>query len=278
MIDYTALVRQVIADASKRVPALAHIDASRVAVMAASRGGLGRTGNLALCYGLRGRFDEAESAACDTGADGCGEPVFTLWVRGRRSRRAVAVSGWFLHRWPRVMRAGRECRYLIALRMPRMLTHAPLETIFHELHHIGRGFDGRLSPERHGAPFDRAVKYLAGQWRECGDPELVRRASMRLDELEAEFGAVVAECAPAHFTMPLVEAADAPEPYETAIARLHPGFTLARSYEVVAPKTSRAAAPRLIDEGALRLRHVTREGTAALPRALAKYARIEVAS
>lgn len=256
MLLYTGLANQIVRDIARRVREFRHLDPERIAILAAARCTGGVNGNLATCYGLR---QEAR-------------PTFSIWTRPR-SKQIVAVTRWFAYRTPRVRLAGREMSYLILLRMPRMLRSAPLQTLVHELYHISESFDTGMRPVRHGATFDREVRRLTAAWLARATGELPRLAQMRFYELQREFGAVLAEGAPARFTIPLVEEVEPPESYAAGVARLYPGHTLARGYEIREIEATPADAPRYVSENNLDLRCVNASGSEKMPAAFARYSR-----
>lgn len=161
MLLYTALVARAIGDMTRTVPELGHIDPCVVAVLAAPRAGAARSGNLAQCCAL------------------CEPEIESLnyWYRPG-SRQVVRVTPWFRRVNTRVEFGGRAMRYIVLLRLPRMLSHEPVETIVHELLHIGPRCDGRLRRMRHGRRFDAAVGVMAARWRAAGDPALVEALDM----------------------------------------------------------------------------------------------------
>ena len=256
MLLYTDLAQQIVRDIARRVRDFRHLDPDRIAILAAARCTGGTNGNLATCYGLR---QEAR-------------PTFSIWTRSR-SRQIIAVTRWFMYRTPRVRLAGREMSYLILLRMPRMLRSTPLQTLVHELYHINEAFDTGMRPMRHGASFDREVRRLMALWLERASGDLPRLAQMRFYELQREFGAILAEGVPGKFTIPLVEEAGGPESYADGVARLYPGHTLARGYEVRPIETTPEDAPRYVSENNLDLRHVNASGSEKMPAAFARYSR-----
>ncbi|HOE97905.1 MAG TPA: hypothetical protein PLS90_03820 [Candidatus Sumerlaeota bacterium] len=257
MLLYTDLVRDIARDVARRVPDLAHIDADRIAFLAAARCTSHRTGNLAICYGLNRQA----------------EPTFSVWVR-RGTRKVIAVSGWVQMRVPRVYINGREMSYLILLRLPRLLRQNPLETIIHELYHISEGFDRRMRPARHGALFDREVRRLMNVWLANARGDLPRLAQMTLRQLEGEFGAVLAQGVPSNFRLPIVEPVRGPESYQRAVPRLYPGHSLAALYQVrPAQQLSPEETPRVLTERDLVLRHYHTRGVERVPAEFTRYSR-----
>lgn len=255
MLIYTDLVKEIIADMAARVDGLRRLEPDRIIVAAAGRWAGSTWGNLATCMGL-GR-----------GA----EPTFSIWVRGR-SKKVIEVSHWYRLEPVEIEFDGHDGRYLILLRMPRYLKHDPLETIVHELFHIGERFDGRLRAMRHGKLFDWHVKRYMQEWLERTDPRLAELARMDLRALSARFGSIVARRLPARFSPTIAVHADPPCSYEEAIESQWPGFRLARRYQVRPEELTPPSAPRKITERDCTLRSYTDEGSAEVSPSLVRYA------
>lgn len=249
MINYTDLAERLVADIAARVPDFAHVDPARVAVVAAPRHAGGAWGNLACCASLRDR----------------GEPTFSAWVR-RGTRTIVEVSTWHVVAPPKVVFEDRPRRYLIVVRLPRHLEHDPLETLVHEMFHVGERFDGALRPVRHGKTFDLAVRRLMRDWLRRADPELAELAVMRFAELRAKFGPVVARTLPSAFRSTLRERVDPPLDYERAVAERYPTLRLAPDFRVRTLASSPAKVPREITERDCSLRMFHPEGACVLGR------------
>ena len=256
MLNYTDLADQVMRDATHRVRDLGHIDPDRVAVLAAARCSSQHTGNLANCCGLRNEP----------------RPTFSIWTRNG-SRQIVAVSQWFQAVVPRVRLGGRQMTYLIQLRMPRILLTNPLETLIHELYHIGVEFDGRMRPVRHGAFFDAEVRRLMQAWLRVAPRELARQAQLTFPQLVREHGAVVGLGIPTSFKVPYMEALAAPEPYAAGVERLYPGYRLAAGWQIRRGQLNKTEPLTVLSEKDLVLRHYDREGTRRLPRIYTRYTR-----
>ena len=172
--DFTTHVAAVAADMTVRVPRLRHIDMTRVAVSF-------RQTRVASAHGMY---------ACMTPlrfADGA-------TVSLRRGRN------WGL---PRVYDgAGREMFYILSFYLPRFLDlkfRDKLETIAHELWHIGPKFDGDL--RRHAGrcfahghsqkAYDALVVELVDEWLAAGPPaELYDFLRLSFQELAARHGRV----------------------------------------------------------------------------------------
>ncbi len=175
--DFTAAMRSVCTDMTKRVDALSHIDMEQVAV------GYRQT-RRAVSHGLQAsltplRFEQGES---------------------------VGKVG--LHRYvcPRLYRSdGVECLYLLNFYLPRFFEHPfeeKLTTITHELWHIGPAMDGDLRRHEgrcyaHGTSqkeFDRHAADLARQWLDADPPSgLYAFLERSFEELVAEHGSVVGD-------------------------------------------------------------------------------------
>lgn len=202
MILYTRLAWLALCNMVRTVPELGHIQPEKVAVVAASRSGTSRYGNLAQCIGLGGP-----------------EHLDLQYWYLRGSRQVVKITPWFRRENARLCLDGTDMAYLIRLRLPRLLDHHPLETLLHELVHIGPAFDGRIRRMRHGKRFDATVEHITRCWRREGDSELVEALAMNQKELEAKWGAIVALCFRESFVHPrIVPAPDGP-PVES-----HPDF------------------------------------------------------
>jgi hypothetical protein len=172
--DFTAAIRVICADMTRRLPELAHIDMQRVAV------GVCQTRNGA----LHGVFATLTPLRFEGG-----EAVKML--RGRRRR----IQPLHDH-------AGQEFLYLLNFYLPRFM-NLPLEeklsTITHELWHIGPSFDGDL--RRHAGrcyahghsqrKYDAQMDRLTQQWLAADPPHhLYEFLESAFDELAAEHGGV----------------------------------------------------------------------------------------
>lgn len=175
--DFTAAVRTVCTDMTRRLPALGHVDMRRVAV------GYRQTRS-AVSHGLQASLTPLRFE----GGAAVGR------VRGRRYGCARVFD-----------RAGVECLYVLNFYLPRFLDH-PLEekltTITHELWHVGPRMDGDLRRHdgrcyAHGGSqrvFDAHAARLAREWLAAGPPEgLVALIEPTFRELIAAHGAVVGD-------------------------------------------------------------------------------------
>ena len=232
MILYTSLVHQAIRDMAQTVPALRHVDARRVAVVAAARVSAKRYGNLAQCYALR----EPESAN------------LSYWYHPR-DRRVVRATSWFRHENTRVTLHGAEMLYVILLRLPRLLEHDPLETIVHELIHVSPDFDGRSHRLPHGKRFNRLVEGCVRDWRREGDTRLAEALEMNFEALNARWGSLTGQSFASPFVSPRVRPVPDPPPLES-----HPDFRRKRlkcdpaAVEIVPPKWTPDSVPARLTE------------------------------
>jgi hypothetical protein len=238
-----------------RVRDLSHIDPERVFIVANARCTARQTGNLAHCCGLRNDL----------------RPTFSIWAHDG-SRQIVAVSQWFRAVVPRVRIEGRPMLYMIQLRLPRILLTNPLETLIHELYHIGQQFDGQMRPVRHGAFFDSEVRRLMVEWQRSVGGELPRLAQMTFGQLVGEFRAVVAKGLPANFKLPYLEPIVAPESYRAGVERQYPGYRLAPNFEMRRIELNAVEPLRVLTERDLILRHYDRRGARRLPSIYSRYA------
>src|SRR5262249_47189019 len=108
-------------------------------------------------------------------------------------------SQWFQTVNPKVRVRGRSMLYLIQLRLPRILLRHPLETLIHELYHIGERFDGSMRPVRHGEFFDSEVRRLTRLWLRSAKGELPRLAQMTFPQLLREHRTLLGLSLPANF-------------------------------------------------------------------------------
>ena len=117
-LDFTAYIRRVCTDITRRCPPLAHIDPE--SVLFSFTPARNRS-----AYGLQARVTPMR---------------FRNGYTARRSRGTVyQVQRYFVD--------GREMLYLVTFCLPRFLDQTfeeKLITIFHELYHIGERFDGDL--------------------------------------------------------------------------------------------------------------------------------------
>ncbi|MFP4379390.1 MAG: hypothetical protein ACLFUS_02720 [Candidatus Sumerlaeia bacterium] len=185
MILYTELARRAIADMSRTVQPLRHIDPDHVCVMAANRLSRSRYGNLAQCYALREKLSRD----------------LQYWYNPR-NRHIVKITPWVLRKNVSIELGGQAMLYMILLRLPRLLGYNPLETLIHELIHIAPAFDGSLREARHGKRFDRMVHACMREWRRCGDRELVAAMDCDYETLTREYGSLAGSTFGSRFVTP----------------------------------------------------------------------------
>lgn len=215
MIIYTDLVSRIIEDIARKVPAFSHIEPDRVAVAAAPRWAGSRHGELAKCVSLH--HDR--------------EPSFYVWVRpGTRS--IISVSPWYHTKPAELHMNGVKCKYLVRLTMPRFFNDNPVETIIHELYHIGEKFDGSLRDARHGHAYDRQVFILMGQWLARANPKLAEIAQLRMHDLQRRYGSILARSLPSSYHEILTKRAPAPFSYEKGVQMFYPSYTLAKNFTI----------------------------------------------
>ncbi len=188
--DFTCAIKAVCDDMARRLPALAHIDMSRVAVgfcQARKRVPHGLQASLTPL-----RFEGGARATVE---------------RGRRYTCQSILAP-----------DGREYLYLLNFYLPRFLDHSlgeKLTTVIHELWHISPQFDGDLRRHEgrcyvHGPSqrdFDRSAAKLAGQWL-AGDPPTTLYDFLRYDfrQLQARYGSVYGQRYPSPKLLPLADA------------------------------------------------------------------------
>jgi hypothetical protein len=172
--DFTAAMRQVCVDMTRRLPDLAHIDMPQVAIGVCQTRNGAMHGVFATLTPLRFEGGRADKT-----------------VRGRRHRIQPLIDA-----------GGQEFLYLLNFYLPRFM-NLPLEeklsTITHELWHIGPHFDGDL--RRHAGrcyahghsqrKYDAQMDRLTQQWLALDPPHtLYEFLELTFDELKAEHHAV----------------------------------------------------------------------------------------
>jgi hypothetical protein len=151
-------MRALVADIRHTVPLLAHIDPARIAFSVSSARSRTRHGTFAFIMPMR----------FEGGSD-------------------TLVQGGHAYRAPKVMVDGQEMLYLIYLLAPRFFqlpAERKLDTVLHELYHIGEGFDGDLRRFEgrnwaHGASrkqYDESVCLLSRMYRNASDGRLPKAA------------------------------------------------------------------------------------------------------
>jgi hypothetical protein len=184
--DFTAAVRRICVDMTRRVPELRHIDMSRVAV------GVCQTRNGAL-HGVFATLTPLRFAGGET----------HKIVRGRRHRIQRLTDP-----------AGVEFLYLLNFYLPRFM-NVPLEeklsTIAHELWHIGPAFDGDLRRHEgrcyaHGSSqkaYDAQMDRITQRWLAADPPHhLYEFLESTFAGLAAEHGSVRGQRWPAPKLVP----------------------------------------------------------------------------
>lgn len=178
--DFTRHMRALCGDLCTRLPELAHIDMGRVAIRFCQTRNRTRFGVHASLTPLR--FEGGSLA-------------------GRRRGRTWTVQRLF-------DAGGREMLYLLSFYLPRFLERPfreKLETVVHELWHIGPAFDGdlRRHPGRCYAhshsqkQYDAHVELLAGRWLSLEPPPAVFEfLQCGFDELAQRHGHVYGQRIP----------------------------------------------------------------------------------
>jgi hypothetical protein len=197
MINYTEHLSRLMSDIVVRVPALGHIDMSRV-----------------LVFARFGRSDaQGAYATCHAISLPSSEPSYYFW-RDRHTGEMTRRSEWFVTKSPTVELGSHAIDYLISFCLPRFCDQtiaraqkqdsypgydpwvAKLDTIVHELYHVDpthqgirrlESADGRTSTRSHSPEFFRDVvrmtkDYLASrpdrealEFLKCDFPTLERR-------------------------------------------------------------------------------------------------------
>jgi hypothetical protein len=174
MINYTDHLTRLMSDIVVRVPALGHIDMSRV-----------------LVFARFGRSDaQGAYATCHAISLPSSEPSYYFW-RDRRTGEMTRRSEWFVTKSPQVELGSSTIDYLISFCLPRFCDQtiaraqkessyprfepwvAKLDTIVHELYHIDPthqgirrlpGANGRSSTRSHSPEFFRDVVMMTKQY------------------------------------------------------------------------------------------------------------------
>jgi predicted metallopeptidase len=175
--DFTAHMRALCADLAARLPELAHVDTSRVAIRFCQARRQTRHGLYASLTPMR--FEQGALVS-------------------RRRGRTWSVERLYDDR-------GREMLYLLSFYLPRFLDRPfddKLATVVHELWHINPEFNGdlRRHPGRcyaHGhcqKQYDALVGRLAEKWRSL-DPPAAVYSFLRIDfrELTRRHGPIVGQ-------------------------------------------------------------------------------------
>lgn len=175
--DFTAHVRALCADITVRLPELSHIDMSRVAIRFCQA-------RVSTRWGLYASLTPMRFAGGS--------------LQTRRRGRTWTVERLYDD-------AGREMLYLLSFYLPRFLQRPlaeKLQTVVHELWHIGPGFDGdlRRHPGRCYAhthsqrQYDAQMAELTDKWLALDPPPAVYEF-LRYDfqELECRYGRVIGQ-------------------------------------------------------------------------------------
>lgn len=201
MINYTDQLTRLMEDIVLRVPALGHIDMSRV-----------------LVFARFGRSDaEGAYATCHAISIPSSEPSYYFW-RDRRTGEMTRRSQWFVTKSPRVEVGSSTIDYLISFCLPRFCDQtiaraqkqdsypgaapwvAKLDTVVHELYHVDPthqgirrlpGPNGKTTTRSHSLEFFREVVemtklYLATR----PDPDLLDFLTRDFKALEQRYGRV----------------------------------------------------------------------------------------
>ncbi|MPY87786.1 MAG: hypothetical protein GEU99_07680 [Luteitalea sp.] len=198
MLNYTECLRRLIGDVVGRVPALGHIDESRLLVFA-RLGRTGADGSIATCHCLT--LPESE-------------PGYYFWQdveTGRVLRRSV----WFVAKTPAVIIGGQPVPYMLSFALPRFCDQrlassprkrvlyagaqdwiAKLDTIVHELYHVdpsGTGLRMMNGGCRyHSAAFlDGVAQLVRAYMVSKPDPAVYDFLRYDFNELVARYGTVV---------------------------------------------------------------------------------------
>ncbi len=172
--DFTAAMRRLCEDVVARLSELAHIDVARVAI----------------------GFNQARKA-CDHGLQASVTPMRFEGgaLQMQQDGRRYTAERYFNP-------VGEEYLYLLTFYLPRFLNHSleeKLETLLHELWHIGPAFDGDLRRHAgryyaHGPSqrdFDTIARRLAQHWLACSPPTGVYTFLERsFGELVQQYGGV----------------------------------------------------------------------------------------
>lgn len=172
--DYTALIAKTCEDICFRLPELRHIDMRRVGV------GFSQTRHSA----PHGVFASTHPLRFEGGAE-------TTVRRGR---------SWKIQRF--FKKDGTECLYILYFYMPRFIDLSltdKLETIVHELYHIGPRFDGDLRRFKgrcfaHGSSqkkYDATVRELTRRWlAQDPDPAIWDALRYNFADLTSQYGKI----------------------------------------------------------------------------------------
>jgi len=173
--DFTAAMRELIADIAATCPELGHLDLSLIAVT----------------------FSQTRAARLG------GVQATILPLRFPDGSR-IQERPHGTYELPLVKLDGREMLYVVAFRLPRFLNRPfqeKMTTVVHEMYHISPDFDGTLRRFEGGKPYhtgsrrryDAAMAAAAGRYLEATRrPELHGFLHRSFAELAAAHGGVVA--------------------------------------------------------------------------------------
>jgi hypothetical protein len=202
MINYTERITLLVDDVVSRVPALHHVDTSRLLVFAR----FGRSG-------VEGAY-----ATCHCLNLPVSEPGYYFWS-DRSTGLITRRSEWFVTKSPLVQLGPSPIDYLISFCLPRFCDQsfarsrksalypdaepwvAKLDTIVHELYHVDPGGcgirpilkpDGSISPHAHNPSFFRDVARMVKAYFESRPaPETYEFLRYDFDELQERYGGIV---------------------------------------------------------------------------------------
>lgn len=190
-IDFTAHMRRLCADFVIRLNELSHIDLARVAISFSQTRKRVSHGLWASLTPLR--FEGGSH----------------ITVRGGRTWTVQQISG----------RDGREMLYLLNFYLPRFLDQSldeKLNTVVHELWHIGPRFDGDLRRHQgrcymHGnsqREYDQAMEKMVQKWRSLDPPaEVFAFLQSDFNTLQRRWGGVRGTKIPSPKLIPLNKSA-----------------------------------------------------------------------
>jgi hypothetical protein len=172
--DFTEAMRRLCDDVAVRLPVFAHVRVDQIAVTFAQA-------RRRVPHGLQAKLTPMrfENGALVT----------------RRGGRTWTIQ--------RLYDGEQEMLYILTFYLPRFLDHSLREkmiTVFHELYHIGPGFDGdirRMNGRYHvhshsQQEYDRAMEvFVADYLRRSPPPEVIDFLRMDFRELCARYGGVV---------------------------------------------------------------------------------------
>jgi hypothetical protein len=218
MLNYTERITLLVDDLVSRVPALQHIDTTRLLVFAR----FGRSG-------VEGAY-----ATCHSMNLPVSDPGYYFW-RDRATGHITRRSQWFVTKSPVVELGSASIEYLLSFCLPRFCDQtfarsrksalypgadpwmAKLDTIVHELYHIDPGGcgirpilkpDGTISPHAHNPSFFREVARIVKAYLDSDPaPEMYDFLREDFEGLRRRHGGVVGTTFRASFPQRYVELA-----------------------------------------------------------------------